>query len=81
MMDWYENYVLAVRRHQDDIRRAEEYRLAQLPQDGEANSPEVKWYDRQLSRVGDTLVWWGERLQARACRPAPIRHVSLNPKT
>ncbi len=80
MMNWYENYVLAVRRHQADMRTAEEYRLGRLQQDGKPQLPQIKWYDRLLSRVGDAMVWSGERLQARACRPAPIRHVSLDPK-
>ena len=60
---WYMHYLVEKRRHQDEIKAAEMYRLAKQVKDDPSASPAPKAYRRLFSALGTRMVQWGKRLQ------------------
>lgn len=63
MMDnWYTTYLAETRRHQEDIKAAERYRLVK---DAPSGYPGPKFHQRLFMALGSKMVQWGTRLQSR----------------
>lgn len=65
MNNWHILYRMASQRHQEDLSKAEIYRLLDNRRDGKNQSVRVRWYYRLLDRMGGTMVKWGFWFQSR----------------
>jgi len=71
MSDQFNIYVAERTRQQEEISRAENYRLVRQAEKGRQN-PSI--FGKLLVRSGQALLGWGQRLQGQADRSQMIIH-------
>ncbi len=79
--NWYVDYIIETRRRQEDIKVAQQYRLAKQAAGEESRENQFTVLQRSINRLGVLLVDWGYRLQARSglvdCLPYFAPQVSM----
>lgn len=78
MKDWYTIYLAKNQQHQDDIKIAEQFRLAKA---ASPTHPALKLHQRLFMALGLKMVQWGTRLQAhyKDLSTAPLRDYASEP--